>query len=229
MLRILSLLLLCLAIVSSPVPRAQADTLRLKCSEALVTFEFEQPEKLACLCDTAQKAIEFLGSIGLDSPEHIRVQIVDEIPSNLDHTLVGSFNVETREVKLLTFARTKGMSQWDQTAFGVEMTEELWCSYAAHEIAHVISSIHLDPEIKRHTAGEYISAVTQLEVLDDRVRQQILTNNKDMEPYQARSEMSEIYFLFAPQQFALKSYLHFKALDDPGAFIDQLVRYGTAH
>lgn len=206
---------------------AKAETTRLTCSNTVVSFEFEQPEELRCLCATVESAIGFLRSVGLEATDEITVRIVNEIPSNLDHTLIGSFNSRSQEVKLLTFSRTSELTKKRNPIFDLEMTEELWCSYAAHEIAHAVSSRYLNPRVRNHTAGEYISAVTQLTVLPERIRRQILDNNKSAVPYQSLSEMSEIYFLFAPERFAVKCYLHFIALDNPADFIEQLTKTGT--
>jgi hypothetical protein len=201
----------------------------LRCSDSLVAFECEGEGDFKCVCTASKVAIDFLKSIGLETAECITVRLVDQIPSNRDHVLIGAYNQNSREVTLLNYSIAIELSQKNTPTPDIEMSEELWCSYAAHEIAHVISSHYLDPKIKAHTAGEYISAVTQLTVLPAKIRNKFLLKYGDVTPYQSRAEMSETYFLLDPNRFAVKCYLHFISLDNPGNFIDHLVREGNGY
>ena len=44
-----------------------------------------------------------------------------------------------------------------------------------------------------------------------------------VDAYQSIEEMSELYFFMDPNKFTVKCYLHFISLDDPKAFIAQLL------
>ncbi len=110
---------------------------------------------------------------------------------------------------------------------GVEMSEELWCGYAAHELAHVISCRYLSSKVEARTTGEYIAAVTQLTVLPEEIREKILLQYKGVTAYQSREEMSELYFLLDPHKFAVKCYLHFISLENPKRFIELFVKEGN--
>jgi hypothetical protein len=109
----------------------------------------------------------------------------------------------------------------------MDMTEELWCSYAAHELAHAISSQYINPKIKTHLAGEYIAAVTQLTVLSSETRDRILKKHQDIGAYKSLAEMSEVYFLLAPNKFAVKCYLHYVSQENPKEFIEHLIDKGN--
>ena len=216
-----------LCFLSSGVSSAEGT--RLSCADSHVVFESEGDGDFRCVCAATKTAIEFLSSIGLETSQRVTIRLVEHIPSKLDHTLIGTCNPESQEVTLLTYPKAVELSELNSPIPDIALSEEIWCSYAAHELAHVISCQHLNPKIKAHTAGEYISAVTQLTVLPPEIRQKILKKYKDIPAYQSRAEMSELYFLFDPNKFAVKCYLHFIAQESPKEFIDQLVKEGNGY
>lgn len=201
----------------------------LRCLSVPVVFSFERPEDIRCLCETATTAVDFLQSLGLQAASVITIRVVKDIPSHQGQKLVGSYNPTSKEVLILDYEATEKLAREGLQIFGQEVTEELWCSYAAHELAHAISLEHLNPRIKNHTAAEYIAAVTQLAVLNPATRQTILESYADVKPYRSRREMSDLYFLFDPNRFAVKCYLHFISLRNPEEFIERLLKEGSGH
>lgn len=199
------------------------------CSDTPVVFTYENPDELKCLCSTANAAIAFLTSIGLETTDCTTIRVVNHIPTNQAHTLFGAYDCSTQEVYMLTYSKAAELSKGDQQAFGIDMNEDLWCSFAAHELAHVISEKFLGSQIRAHTAGEYISYVTQLTVLATETREKVLATYRDVEAYQSRNEMSELYYLLDPNRFAVKSYLHFISLKEPKKFIKRLCKEGNGH
>lgn len=197
---------------------------RLRCADVPVAFESGASQDMACICETARATITFLKTLGLETTDVITIKLVDDFPSHPIQNLIGSYNPDSREVSLLAYTEVEKLSQSHESTLRIEINEDIWCSYAAHELAHAISSQYIDPEINDHTAGEYISAVTQLAVLTPESRQQMLQAYQDIEAYKSMHEISMLYFLFAPNAFAVKCYLHFMSLDQPKAFIDHLVR-----
>ena len=219
--RVLILAILQCSFSSWPLP---AHASRLRCADVPIAFESDASQDMACICETARATIAFLKKLGLETTEVITIKLVDDFPSQPMQSLIGSYNPASREVSLRAYAAVEKLSRSQESTLRIEINEDLWCSYAAHELAHAISSQYLDPEINDHTAGEYISAVTQLAVLTPESRQQMLQAYQDIEAYQSMHEISILYFLFAPNAFAVKCYLHFISLDQPKAFIDRLVR-----
>jgi len=223
------LLAITMIFVLFPGAAVYVDAAALSCEKSPVIFSCDNDSDFKCLCSTANAALDFLSSIGLVTRDCISVRLVEHISSNSDHTLIGQYDPVLREVRLLTYAKVIELVDLNKLMPGIAMSDELWCSYAAHELAHVISCKYLSSHIKAHTAGEYISAVTQLSVLSPRVRKEILNRYADIEAYHSRSEMSELYFLMDPNKFAVKCYKHFITLDNPKGFIDMLVREGNGY
>jgi hypothetical protein len=223
----LSILIFILCILSGWVSPVEAQL--LSCTDSLVAFESEGPGDFRCVCASAKAAVDFLSSMGLETSKCITLRLVEHIPFSQDHIFIGAYSPISQEVTLLTYQKAVELFEMIRPIPGIDLSEELWCSYAAHELAHVISSQYLNPEIKDHTAGEYISAVTQLTVLPAGIRQKIFNKYKDVTAYQSRAEMSELYFLFDPNKFAVKCYLHFIAQENPKEFIEHLVKEGNGY
>lgn len=200
---------------------------RLRCADLPIAFECEKPEEIKCVCETARSAVIFLKSIGLETTDVITVRLVERFPPHQMHNMIGCYNATSREIDLLTYAKTVELAQSNESIPAGGVSEDVWCSYAAHEIAHAVSSRYIGAESNNHTVGEYIAAVTQLSVLTSESREEILKAYQNIEPYESIAEMSIFYFLFAPNEFAVKCYLHFISQENPKEFIDRLVREGV--
>jgi len=200
-----------------------AHEIRLRCSDTPVTFVFDHAEEMRCLCATTSAAIHFLKSIGLETTENITIRVVEKIPDQKHVELFGAYDPETREVFILSFSKLDELAQKNKIFLGQALSEDLWCSFAAHELAHAVSSQYILPDIKNKTPGEYISAVTQLSVLKSENRAKILKNYREVDAYKSMNEISILYYLLAPNEFVVKCYLHFMSLDNPRKFIERLL------
>jgi hypothetical protein len=196
---------------------------RLKCADFPVAFEYEGPEEIKCVCETARATVTFLKTLGLETTDVITIKLVDHLPPHQMHNIVGCYNSDSSEVDLLTYPKAVELSQKNKSMLGIGISEEIWCSYAAHELAHAVSNQHINPATKNHLAGEYIAVVTQLAVLSHETREKILDKFPNIEAYKSRAEMSAYYYLFAPNEFAVKCYRHFESLAKPKEFIERLV------
>jgi hypothetical protein len=196
---------------------------RLKCADFPVVFEYEGPEEIKCVCETARAAVTFLKTLGLETTGVITIRLVEHLPPHQMHNLVGCYNPSSRKVDLLIYSKVVELSQENKSMLSIGISEEIWCSYAAHELAHDVSNQYINPATKSHLAGEYIAAVTQLAVLTPESREKILKKFQNIEAYKSRAEMSVYYYLSAPNEFAVKCYLHFVSLDKPKEFIERLV------
>jgi hypothetical protein len=199
------------------------DAARLKCADLPVAFEYEEPEEIKCLCATATAAVTFLTTLGLETTDVITIRLVEHLPPHQLHNLVGCYNPRSKEVDLLTYAKAVELSKKNKSMLASGLSEETWCSYAAHELSHAVSDQYVNLATQNPLAGEYIAAVTQLAVLSLEAREKVLKQFQNIEAYKSRSEMSVYYYLFAPNEFAVKCYLHYMSLDKPKEFIERLI------
>jgi len=194
------------------------------CAGSSVTFEWDEAEKVACACSSANDSIAFLESIGLQATQPVKVKLTQQIPSSIGSNVIGLYApANANEVIILNYTSIVEASQRNQPRLNINMSENVWCAYVAHELAHAISGQHLSASGTNRMAREYISAVTQLTVFSSATREAFLQKHSGVAAYQSIEEMSELYFLLDPNKFAVKCYLHFIALDDPKAFIGQLL------
>ncbi|PLX94819.1 MAG: hypothetical protein C0619_02215 [Desulfuromonas sp.] len=201
----------------------------LRCSETPVAFSFDRPENLRCLCSATENAINFLRTIGLQTSDCITIKLVRHIASAHYHSLFGAYDPANQRVLILAYAEAVRRSEGTQKVMGIELTEDLWCSFAAHELAHAISDPFLNPRGTTHTAAEYIAFITQLHVLTPETRGKVLAAHKDVHAYNSVEEMSETYYLLDPNRFAVKRYLHFISLQEPAEFIQLLLLQDNGH
>lgn len=195
----------------------------LSCSAVPVTFSFDPSEEFECLCGTVTEATTFLESIGLQTTDFIAAKIVKDIPCRENNNIFGAYNSQTQELSILTYSRTKDSTLGHKQPFNVTLTKELWCSFAAHELAHAIINQHVAEEIPARFALEYIAYVTQLKVLESKTREKILSTHRDVEAFASIAEMTDTYYFLDPNRFAVKCYLHFMTLDEPSQFIGKLI------
>ena len=100
-----------------------ADAATLRCTKSPVTFEYDGNENLTGLCTTANAALDFLVSIGLETQDCITIQLVDDVPSGRDHTLIGKYNPVSREVSLLTYEKSVELANSEKLMPGTRLSE----------------------------------------------------------------------------------------------------------
>lgn len=196
----------------------------LDCADSSVTFLWDESEKVECACSSAYASINFLESIGLKITKPINIKLVKQISSKLDSNVIGMYTpANANQIVLLNYSSVLEVSQLNKPQLNIDMSEDVWCGYVAHEVAHAISCQYLSSINTNRMAREYISAVTQLTILSTETREKFLKENSEVDAYQSIEEMSELYFFLDPSKFAVKCYLHFISLDDPKAFIGRLL------
>lgn len=204
-----------------------AETIHLRCAGTPVSFHFEQGQQLKCLCSTVSNAVSFLKELGLEADDTISIRMVSELTGTHESSLFGISHPATHEIEILTYEIAAKLPVDEKDSFGLELNEEIWCSFVAHELAHVVIDRYIDPRIEAHTTAEYIAFVTQLSILSDGTRAALLNKQSGIEAYRTTAEMSELYYLLAPNRFAVKCYLHFQAQTDPKETIQHLLQQGN--
>lgn len=204
----------------------QAATTSLHCSDTVVTFTYIDQSDLKCLCSTTAAALGFLESLDLKPANNITINLTTEVPAGQEHHHFGTYDFKKQDVNILSYPEVMAKPAETRKVFGLNLDEELWCSIAAHELAHVVIRSSMNHQLRTHTADEYLAYVTQLQGLTPSTRAKIRERFPEVTAYRSTDEMSETYFLLAPNKFALKSYLHFITLEQPKKFIHQMIIEG---
>ena len=83
-----------------------------------------------------------------------RIDIVDELPGELDGRAVGCYLPATGTVLLLSYAAFEAGGEW----FKAPVSPELYRAAAAHEMAHAAVGCHTAPQRLPVAAHEYLVA-----------------------------------------------------------------------
>ncbi len=92
----------------------------------------------------------------------------------------------------------------------------------AHEVAHAVVQHNRHVSSLSNAAQEYLAHATQLAVLPDRRRGQII-RLAGVGPWETDDVISDIYMALAPQCFAVKSYLHLTESKNSRRFLQILL------
>jgi hypothetical protein len=171
-----------------------------------------------------KKAISFLKALGLPAEDCLTIKLNDDLPISGTHDLVGTYDPIKKEILILTYSKAKNSLAKSELGQSLEFSEGLWCSFAAHELAHaIIHENHMEKPPSR-VAQEYIAYVTQLMVMKHEDLEIFLKTFGDVEGYSSIDEMSVTYYFLDPQRFAVKCYLHYLSLKNPAQFVDRLLK-----
>jgi hypothetical protein len=179
------------------------------------------------VCAAADAAIDFLRNAGFTYRDGLTIRpFAENRSANYQGHEIGHFDIARNEIAILPLAAAmRAMPTCD--AFEVPMRPELWASYVSHEVAHAVAEQHFAAGVRRLTASEYIAGVVQLMTMEPSLRAEILARFSGLSPYRSADEISSLYYLMAPGQFAVKVYRHYIALGSAGpAFLHLLLRNG---
>jgi hypothetical protein len=157
----------------------------------------------------------------LDLGRPITVRVVDSLPAECPTDALGYFNPRDRTVTIPTYPACVALTEPDGR-LGRRMSPELYDSLIAHELAHAIVSGCKPVEQMSRAVREYLANAIQFSAMESALRADILARYAHPDPVRFE-ELSALYLDLAPARFAVKSYLHFQTLDDPCAFIDDLI------
>jgi hypothetical protein len=180
------------------------------------------------VCLAAEAAIRFLRDAGFayENGHELTVRPVEKPPAHYFGREFGHFDVQRNEICMLPLAAAT-RATGERGVFDMPMNEALWSSYVSHEVAHAVAERHFAAGVRRFTASECIAGVTQLVTMQPALREAILARYPGLAPYRSTAEMSSLYYLMAPAQFAIKVYLYYIDLGDGGpALLQRLLDKG---
>lgn len=196
---------------------------RVSCTKhELVTIVSSTGEP-AYVCDATQKAIEFLARYDLRLKRPVTMEIIETSINSRGYIAFGSYDRQLDKIQLMSFKAI--MAGQAPEMYGQPFDLEHYRGAIAHEIAHSVfhhNSGDIEDQLT-NASQEYLAHATQLGVLSPQRREQIIRAS-DVGPWEPGDSISEIYMSLNPAGFAVKSYLHLTALEDPHPFIKILLR-----
>lgn len=169
-------------------------------------------------CDGAQRALAFLHEVGLELPRDTLIQVVEQLPADVDGKAVGCYLPATRRIMLLTYRAFEATGTW----FQVPVAPELYRAAASHEVAHAMIACNSESGRLPLAAHEYVAYVTMFATMEPRLRQQILAHY----PGRGLTNSLQIHlfmYLVDPLKFAADAWRHYLRQPDPAAWLRDIV------
>jgi len=195
-----------------------------KCPNVDVKVYAELKEDITFVCTAAESTFSFLTKAGLNKRMPIEVYIVEkmkELP--FGNLYLGKYERRLKRVTVLSYNTCK--RHYKGSCFcGLRFCRKLHSSFVVHEIAHAIAHANFNTETHNIAAEEYIAYTTQLALLPDDLRQEILTRINN-EGFCHEREITSLFHDLNPSIFAVKAYRHFSRPENGTEFYMKLI-YG---
>lgn len=194
----------------------------LRCANAPLTIQSEQAladDERRLICQATEQALGFLNDVGLPVQRTIRLELMEQPILNLGMELFGSYDGERDRIQVLS-KRAILAQPGDVAVYDQPIDKAHYRGVVAHEVAHAVVAQHA-PELNR-TAQEYLAHATQLAVLPEDRRQQII-EAANVGPWLSGDVISDIYMAMAITPFAVKCYLHLSGHPRPREVVEMLL------
>jgi hypothetical protein len=205
------------ATLLSPVVAGEA---RFDCGACIAGLESMPVADRELICRATVRVQDFFAGYGIDPGAVIRVGPAEEGSAQTPRHL-GLYDLRQRRITLLPYEHARRRDIPDML-FGQEINAALYVSVVAHELAHAIADQHFRQRPAPLVAQEYIAYTAQLSTLESGIRREILSRSRRT-AFADIDEMSTTYYALDPSGFGIKAFLHFRQLDDPGAFLRGLL------
>jgi hypothetical protein len=199
--------------------QAPADLRADSCGVPGFCVSASDPGDLDTACEAVAEATAFLGGFGLDTRLGLKVVFVDPVAPAAGEPAWGLFDGATGAVRVIPFATRPPRAR---RPLGLPWDRALHRSLIVHELAHAIARHNAEGRRLSVAAQEYIAYVTQLATLPAPHRRVLLARSH-YGAFEHPGAITSLYFYLDPDAFAVKSYLHFRALEHPAGFVRGLV------
>lgn len=210
-------LLIGIATLTTPVDAGEASP---DCAACITGLEKMPVADRALICRASARVRDFFTRYGIDPGAAIQVRLAAQESVQAPRHL-GLYDLRHRQITLLPYEHARDRMIPDML-FGETIDEALYTSVVAHELAHAIADRHFRHRPASRVAQEYIAYTVQLSTLESSMRRGILSRF-DQTAFADIDEMSTTYYALDPSGFGIKAFLHFRQLDDPGAFLHGLL------
>ncbi len=211
------MILLCALALIATKALAMSET----CPETHATVVFEERSHAALACAAAKDAIGFWSGWDLAGPTRVTLEVVEILTPLHGRHLIGLYDAPTNTIKILSLTASQEIVG-ATLVFGMAFDEELYRSFIVHEVTHAIADQFFAVNVASIPAHEYIAYVAQLSTMPAVLRERIMAG-ASVEGFIDEYEISEIYLGFSPEDFALKSYLHYMRPGNGEAFVNRLL------
>jgi hypothetical protein len=141
--------------VAQAVQAGDALRVELACPGVPARVEVDRRERASVpvACAGIADALGFLDWLPREAGAPLRLEVVDHLPDGLRPDAVGCYAIGSRRLMVLELNRFLQRGTW----FGIPVSERLWRSVMAHEVAHALVGCHLQGRTLPGAAHAYVA------------------------------------------------------------------------
>ncbi|MFA5140227.1 MAG: DUF6639 family protein [Elusimicrobiota bacterium] len=187
------------------------------CPAESLEVSAQDPKDAAIACKGLRRAEAFMASLGYPPKAKVRISFTEDYPERFVKMGVtpdrvhGFVDPDTLDVYMSPFARFSKLPA-ENTLLDLGASEEMFVSYVAHEILHVLAGQNYGGSSKKmpKILSEYAAYAGQLATMDEPLRQKVLEafRVRKWEPFEGPQDVNLGYHNMNPHGFAVKSYLY---------------------
>jgi hypothetical protein len=170
------------------------------------------------VCEGVERALTFLARAGLAAPPGTSIEIMRQLPGELDGRAVGCYLIETRRILLLSYEAFEAIEQW----FRTPVDRALYRAAAAHEMAHAVVGCHSGTGRLPVAAHEYVAYVVLFATMDPALRDRVLAKFPG-KGFSTTLQINDITHIADPNQFGVDAWRHYLGRRDRAAWLREIV------
>jgi len=186
----------------------------LACASTTVTVRSQDVRDAEDLCRGAIAATGFFRSLGQSTDTPLVLDVVEQLPSEVDRLAVGCFSHLDRRAYVLTYAAFSSRQTW----LGLPVSREVYESVGAHEVAHALTACTAPAFPLSVQASEYIASVVMFGTMHAPSRAAVLAMSPDAD-FASEWEITDVAYGLDPNRFGVAAYRHFMRESDPANFL----------
>ena len=123
------------------------------------------------------------------------------------YRVFGVNDREARQIRMTSFS-SAWLHDEERLIYKMPISKEMHVSLLVHELAHSILADNYQTNSRGFASEEYLAYSVQFTTMNATLRDQIVALNPT-EPFATTDDITDLYLMFNPHEFALRSYLHF--------------------
>lgn len=206
--RVISLLFFCLVVQVA----ASAQPLRENaCGDPLLRISGFNESDFTHACEAFSRVKNYLlDEHKLRLREPVLIIFADRATADFgqhSYRVLGFYDRRSRQIQMTSFS-SAWLHDEERLIYNIPMSKELHISLLVHELAHSILADNYQTNSRGFASEEYLAYSVQFATMNATLRDEILALNP-MEPFATTDDITDLYLMFNPHEFALRAYLHF--------------------
>lgn len=121
--------------------------------------------------------------------------------------VLGVNDRKARQIRMTSFS-SAWLHDGERLIYYMPISKEMHISLLVHELAHSILEDNYQTNSRGFASEEYLAYSVQFATMNPTLRDEILSLNP-IEPFATTDDITDLYLMFNPHEFALRAYLHF--------------------